>query len=406
MQFQKVAFKNAEGRMLSGRLDLPVDEMPDAYAIFAHCFTCTKNLNAVVNINRALAREGFGVLRFDFTGLGESEGEFAETGFSNNVEDLVAAARFLASDFQAPQLLIGHSLGGAAVLQAASRIPSVKAVATIGAPFDLTDLSGHLGTAEETIRERGEAEVHLGGRSFTIKQHFFDDLRRAKIPQVLENLERPLLVLHSEADNIVGIDHAVRLFQTARFPKSFVSLDRADHLLSQKADSLYVGSVLASWARRYMDPPRKESRSRDLKDNRIVARIGRRGYQTEILANGHSLVADEPIAVGGADTGPSPYDFLVAALGACTAMTLRMYADRKDWPLGSAVVRLKHRKIHAKDCKECESKDGMMDQIEREIELEGPLDENQRSRLLEIADRCPVHRTLHSPIAVKTRLKD
>jgi len=406
MQFQKVAFKNDQGQMLSGRLDLPVDEIPAAYAIFAHCFTCTKNLNAVVNINRALSREGFGVLRFDFTGLGESEGEFAETGFSNNVEDLVAAARFLASDFQAPQLLIGHSLGGAAVLQAASRIPSVKAVAVIGAPFDLTDLSAHLRTAEEEIRERGEAEVYLGGRSFTIKQHFFDELRRAKISRVLENLERPLLVLHSEADNIVGIDNAVRLFQAARFPKSFVSLDRADHLLSQKADSLYVGSVLASWAKRYVDLPQREAKSKDLKDNRIVARIGRRGYQTEILVNGHSLVADEPIAVGGADTGPSPYDFLVAALGACTAMTLRMYADRKDWPLESAVVRLKHRKIHAKDCKECESKDGMMDQIEREIELDGPLDENQRSRFLEIADRCPVHRTLHSPITVKTRLKD
>lgn len=406
MRFQKVSFLNERGQRLSGRLDLPVDEKPRAYALFAHCFTCTKNLNAVFQINQALARRGLAVLRFDFTGLGESEGEFSETNFRTNVSDLVSAADFLAENFEAPRLLIGHSLGGAAVLQAASRIPSTVAVATIAAPFDLTDLKRRLGSRAREIEERGEAPIRLGGQEFVLTRQFLDELEHTRMEEAIRGLDRALILFHSPRDAIVGIDNAARIFQAAKHPKSFVSLDGSDHLLSDRADARYLGEVLASWAGKYireLETPFQPSR--DLTDNRVVARTGKVGYQTEIVANGHRLIADEPVSVGGADTGPSPYDYLVAALGACTSMTLRMYADRKQLPLEGVTVRLRHRKIHASDCSECTTREGSIDVIEREIDLLGPLEEAQRKRLLEIADRCPVHRTLHSEILVKSWLK-
>lgn len=406
MQFQKLFFENAQGVRLAARLDLPLGKKPLAYAIFAHCFTCTKNFNAVVNINRALAREGIAVLRFDFTGLGESEGDFGETNFSSNVTDLLAAADFMKSEFESPKLLIGHSLGGAAVLQAASRIDSVTAVATISAPFNLSHVARHLGSSREQINATGEAPITLAGRQFTITKQFLDDLEQTRMEETIHNLGRALIIFHSPRDEIVGIDNAAKIFQAALHPKSFVSLDHADHLLSNRSDSLYVGSVLAAWSRKYIDIPIEQRQHKDLSDNRVVVRTGRRGFQTEITAGGHSLIADEPIAVGGSDTGPTPYDYLVAALGACTSMTLRMYADRKQWPLDSIIVRLRHKKIHAEDCQECEAGNRKIDYVEREIELEGALDSDQRKRLLEIADRCPVHRTLHSPITVKTWLKE
>jgi uncharacterized OsmC-like protein/alpha/beta superfamily hydrolase len=406
MQFLKLSFKNETGENLAARLDLPVDEKPVAYAIFAHCFTCTKNLNAVVNINRALAREGIATLRFDFTGLGESEGDFSRTSFSSNISDLIAAADFLKLEFDAPKLLVGHSLGGAAVLQAAKYIPSSLAVATIGAPSNLTHLARYLEPHRQAITTKGEAEITLAGKTFRIKKQFLDDLELTHIQETIKSLNKALLILHSPLDDIVGIENATEIFEMAQQPKSFISLDRADHLLSNREDSLYVGSLLAAWARKYLKIPPPASLRRELNDNRVVTRTGRRGYQTEIIANGHRLMADEPIAAGGADTGPNPYDYLAAALGACTGMTLRMYADRKEWPLDAVVVRLKHQKIHAQECQECETRSGTLDFLEREIELEGPLDEEQRQRLLGIADRCPIHRTLHSEIIVKTALKE
>ncbi len=406
MHFLKLTFKNEKGESLAARLDLPVDEKPVAYAVFAHCFTCTKNLNAVVNINRALAREGIATLRFDFTGLGESEGDFSHTSFSSNVSDLIAAADFLKLEFDAPGLLIGHSLGGAAVLQAAKHIPSTVAVATIGAPSNLDHLARYLTPQRQAIATQGEAEITLAGKTFRIKKQFFDDLQPTHFQETIQNLNKALLIFHSPVDSIVGIENAAEIFQMARHPKSFISLDRADHLLSNREDSLYVGSVLAAWARKYLEISLPAAPPRELTDNRVVTRTGRRGYQTEIIANGHRLMADEPIPAGGADTGPNPYDYLMAALGACTGMTLRMYADLKQWPLDSVVVRLRHRKIHAQECRECETQSGKLDSIEREIEIEGPLDGEQRQRLLEIADRCPVHRTLHSEIIVKTALKE
>lgn len=407
MQFQRFTFKNASGQELAARLDLPLDQKPAAYAIFAHCFTCTKNFNAVINIDKALTREGIAVLRFDFTGLGESEGDFSETSFSSNVSDLIAAAEFLTTNFEAPRLLIGHSLGGAAVIQAAPRIHSVAAVAVIAAPASLTRVERIFGGSLKEIEARSEAEVKLDGRAFRIRKQFLDDLEQTRMEETIRKLRKALIVFHSPLDNVVGIDNAAQILLAAKHPKSFVSLDKADHLLSNREDSLYVGAVLAAWVRRYIDLPTEPAPVKDLTDNRVAVRIGRKGFQTEILANGHLLLADEPIAVGGSNTGPSPYDYLVSALGACTAMTLRMYADRKKWPLESVTVRLRHRKIHADDCKDCEAPDDRkIDEIEREIEALGPLSEEQRQRLLEIADKCPVHKTLQSPIRVISRLKE
>mgnify|MGYP002628000346 CR=1 FL=1 len=406
MPIEKITFPGAGGDQLAARLDLPVDGKPIAYALFAHCFTCGKNLRAVGTISRALTGQRIGVLRFDFTGLGESEGDFADTNFSSNVADLVAAARFMEKEYAAPAILIGHSLGGAAVLQAAGELPSVKAVVTINAPADPVHVAHLLAEARPEIEANGEAQVTIAGRSFTVKQQFLDDLDGAKMEKSIRNLRRPLLVCHAPLDNTVGVDNAAKIFTAARHPKSYLSLDQADHLLSNEEDSLYVGTVAAAWARKYVGgllaDPEKPALSADVQ---VVVRTDREHYRTAILANGHPLVADEPLSSGGTDTGPTPYDLLLAGLGACTSITLRMYADRKGWPVEAIIVHLDHSKIHAEDCEECESPSGKIDRIEREIELIGDLDDEQRARLLEIADKCPVHRTLHSEISVVTRLR-
>lgn len=390
---------------MSASLDLPIDSAPIAYALFAHCFTCTKNLKAVGNINRALTQQGIAVLRFDFTGLGESEGEFSDTNFSSNIDDLVAAAAFMAGEFEAPRILIGHSLGGAAVLQAATRLESVKAVVTIGAPYDPGHVQHLFQSSREDIDRTGEAVVLLAGRPFSIKKQFIEDLETQRVVANIAHLRRALLIMHSPFDEIVNVDNARLIYEVAKHPKSYVSLDRADHLLTDEEDSLYAGSVLAAWVRKYIGIPQEEVKSPDTADNRIIAQIGRDHYRTEILANGHALISDEPRQVGGSNSGPTPYDLLVAGLGACTAMTLRMYADHKQLPLEAVTVRLRHRKVHAKDC-DCETNaTGKIDLIERELEIIGELDDAQRHRLVEIADRCPVHRTLDGEIVVKTSLK-
>ncbi len=402
MHTLKTAFDNKRGQRLAAILDRPVDGRPIATAIFAHCFTCSKSYKAIRHISRALAAEGFAVLSFDFTGLGESEGEFVDTSFLSNVDDIVAAAAFLADNHGAPSVLIGHSLGGAAVMMAASRIPSCTAVVSIAAPAGLDHLAGILEPVRDEVDRTGSSEVDLGGRRIRIGRALIDDLSEIRMTDAIADIDRALLILHSPVDRVVGIGHASTIFTAAKHPKSFVSLDTADHLLSRPEDSRYAAGVIANWAKKYLPDHQEELKLPQRGDNRVVARIGATGYRTEILANGHPLVADEPISVGGTNTGPSPYELLAAALGACTTMTLRMYADRKGWPLEEVEVRLRHEKIHCADCAEASGERSKIDHIRRELVIEGDLDEDQRRRLVEIADRCPVHRTLHSEVRITT----
>lgn len=404
MTSQRLSFDNGRGQTLAARLELPVDGRPVAYALFAHCFTCGKDVKAAVRISRALAQRGFGVLRFDFTGIGESEGEFAESGFSSNVNDLIAASEFLGRDYEAPKILLGHSLGGAAVLKAAGDIPSAVAVATVAAPSD-PDYVRRLLDRETDGNGEGPYTVSLEGRTFQIGREFLESLEGAAMSEAIHDLRRALLILHSPLDRVIGIDNAEAIFRAAMHPKSFVSLDRADHLLSSEQDAEYAAGLIAAWASKYLEIQKQEADSRPEAQKQVVVHTGASGYRSEMVANGHALVADEPESVGGTNSGPSPYEYLLAALGSCTGMTIRMYADRKQWPVEGITVRLRHQKVHAEDCADCETREGRVDRIEREIELEGPLDADQRQRLVEIADRCPVHRTLHSEIVVDTHLK-
>ncbi len=397
-----VSFSNASGQTLSGRLVQPDTRPAHAYALFAHCFTCTKNFTATRNVAAALAERGIATLIFDFTGLGSSEGEFADSNFSSNVEDLVSAADFLAREHHAPQLLVGHSLGGTAVLKAAAAIDSARAVATIGSPSHAGHVEHLVAKDADRIERDGEAEVLLAGRPFTVKKQFLDDIRNSPVLDTVAELRKALLVLHAPLDDTVQISNATDLFIKAHHPKSFVSLDDADHLLSREANSRYAGHVIATWAEKYIDDAPQGLAT---VPGATVARTPADSFTTPVNAAGHPFVADEPTSVGGNDAGPAPYDLLSAALATCTTMTLKMYAARKGWPLEASRVTVWHEKIHAKDCADCTSDDNArVDVFERELVLEGDLDEAQRKRLQDIADRCPVHRTLHSEVKVRTTL--
>jgi uncharacterized OsmC-like protein/pimeloyl-ACP methyl ester carboxylesterase len=403
MNSQKVTFLNRSGIEIVARLDLPVDGHINACAIFAHCFTCNKNLNAVRNISRSLTQKGIAVLRFDFTGLGESEGEFSDTNFSSNVEDLLDAAAYMETHLETPEILIGHSLGGAAVMFAAEQLEEVKAVVTIGAPANPQHVQHLFGGKLEAAPEGEPVEVNIGGRGFRLKRQFVEDLHTKDMPTLLKKLRKATLIMHAPHDTIVGIENAREMYHHLMHPKSFVSLDGADHLLSNKADSLYVGNVIAAWVQRYL--PEGEAEDDLTTDKQVAVRIGTEKYVTEVKAGKHSLIADEPRSVGGKDLGPSPYELVAAGLGACTAMTLRMYADRKKWDLQEVTVHLSHIREHAPDSQQSGQSTSMMSTFERELDLEGNLDDKQKQRLLEIANRCPVHRTLEGEIGVRTRLK-
>ncbi len=404
-RFERFDFDGPSGR-LAARLDLPVGQ-PRAYAILAHCFTCTKEIHAARRVALDLNRHRIAVLRFDFSGLGESEGDFSNAGFTGNVEDLKAAARALEQRRGAPALLVGHSWGGAAVLAAAGELPSVRAVATIAAPFDPAHVLDHFRGALEVLKNGEDVEVSVGGRPFRIARRFLDDVLSQRQEERIRELRRPLLILHSPTDEIVGIENAEAIYRAAHHPKSFVSLDDADHLLRHREDARYVAQVIAAWATRYLpellDPELVSPFPEDAAH--VIVADGPTGrYQEVISAKGHRMLADEPEDVGGRNEGPDPYGLLLSALGACTAMTLRMYAAHKKWPLERVAVRLSHRKLHAADCADCETREGKVDEITREIAIRGDrLDETQRTRLMEIADRCPVHRTLLSETKVRTR---
>lgn len=402
MPTQRIEFTGARGQVLAARLDSP-ESTPRAYALFAHCFTCGKDLRSASTVAAALTAHGIAMLRFDFTGLGGSEGDFANTDFSSNIDDLLAAAAFMRDSGRPVSLLIGHSLGGAAVLAAAGAVPGCRGVAVIGAPFRVDHVLENFGSRLADIEREGEATVSLAGRPFRIQRSFVDDARNHDQAARISALGRSLLVLHSPRDEVVGIDNARQIFESARHPKSFVSLDQADHLLTRGQDAQYAATIIAAWAARFLPEPEQEAPGAAATGAPVtVSETGAGVFQQAVVAGRHRFFADEPRGTGGLDSGPSPYDFLLAALGACTAMTLRLYARRKDIALTHVSVGLSHQRIHAEDCRDCESASGRVDLIRRWISLEGDLSTEQRRRLLEIADRCPVHRTLEAEVRVVT----
>jgi putative redox protein len=401
MPTDRFTFPGHSGAALAARLDMP-DGPQLATALFAHCFTCGKDIAAARRISARLASMGIAVLRFDFTGLGHSGGEFGNTSFTSNVGDIVAAAKALEARGMAPSLLVGHSLGGAAVLRAAPDVTSVRAVATIGAPSDPGHVTRNFSHALDEIRQNGTAEVTLAGRPFTIGQAFVEDVAEASLSAAIEKLGAALLVLHGPRDEIVGIDNAQDIFLAARHPKSFVTLDDADHLLSRRRDSDYAAEVIAAWAGRYLDLKSPAPPPGVPEGIVRVSEADPDGFLQDIQAGPrHHVQADEPEAYGGSDLGMSPYGFLSSGLGACTAMTIRMYARRRKIALDHVSVDVSHDKVHAQDA---QARDPKLDVFTRKIRLIGQLSEAERDKLLEIADKCPVHRTLEAEARIETSL--
>ncbi len=416
---RQISFPGSLGSPLAATLELP-DGAPTGVALFAHCFTCSSQSHAATRISAALADRGFAVLRFDFTGLGTSEGDFADTSFTTNIQDLLLAAGWLRANVAEPTLLVGHSLGGAAVIAAAGSLPSVRAVVTIGAPSCPDHVLHLFSQIEDDGADR--VRVDIGGRPFDVGRQFLEDIALQPQLERLGSLHRALLVMHSPTDEIVGVDNARAIFDAARHPKSFVALDGADHLLSRRADSQFTADVIAAWAPRHLlepdtDGPASAIRAPAVPAPGIAAEAGMErpggvvvteaappGYAQSVTDGIHTWALDEPLAVGGTDTGPNPYDVLLSALGACTAITIRMYAGRKGWDLGATSVSLRHSRIHAKDCLDCENAVGMVDHVERRIDLDYRLTSDQRAALLAIADKCPVHRTLTGSVHVSTSL--
>lgn len=404
MKTIKLKIKNRKGIALNAVLELPPNQKPNYFAIFAHCFTCSSSLSAVRNVSRSLAKDGFGVVRFDFTGLGQSEGEFADSHFSANVEDLLDVHQYIKEVYQSPSLLVGHSLGGAAVLVAASLIKEIKAVATIGAPATVKHVKHLFSHAINEIPEKGNIEVHIGGRPFEINKEFVENFDSIDLPTIVKNLRKPLLILHAPFDTIVGIENAKQLYDAAHHPKSFITLDDADHLLSKSSDSIYVGKVIGTWVERYF--PQKDYKMLDTEGEKLVGYLNLKedNFTTFIQTKKHSFIADEPSSVGGDDFGPSPYDLLNASLAACTVMTLKMYSQRKQWDLQEAFVYITNQKIHSDDLEIEIENPGYVDHIRKKIKLIGDLSVSQRERLKEIASRCPVHKTLERGGVFETTL--
>lgn len=400
MPATKVTFENGQGQTIAAAIDWPQGET-QAFAIFAHCFTCSKDLFASRHVSNELTTHGIAVMRFDFTGLGRSHGEFSDTNFTSNISDLVAAADWLAQNHTAPTLLVGHSLGGAAVLAAAPEIESVKAVATIGAPASAEHVLHQFDASLEEIRAKGEATVSIGGRPFPVKIQFIDDVSGDRLTGRVTAGKAAKLILHSPIDAIVGIENAELIFKAARHPKSFVSLDSADHLLSQKSDAIYVATIIASWASRFIASPKEPLKP---EGHVAVVESGEGAFHLNINASGHALTADEPESVGGTNRGPTPYDLLCAALGACTTITLRMYATRKKMAVDEIETQVDHDKEHAADAHEEGAKNAKIDVFTRRIKITGDLTTEERERMLQIADLCPVHKTMEKSSIVRSEL--
>ena len=398
----KVEFMS-QGIALRGVLESPAKNV-SSYAVFAHCFTCGKDIAAASRIARALTEKGIAVLRFDFTGLGNSDGDFSNTNYLSNVEDLKAASDFLKKNYQAPSLLVGHSLGGAAVLSVAHQLPEAKAIVTIGAPCSAKHIVHHFASDIDTINREGQAEVQLGFKKFVIKKQFIDNLEQSE--SKISHFKKALLVMHSPVDNVVKIDEAEKIYKEAKHPKSFVSLDQADHLVSNKKDAEYIATTIAAWASRYVQAPAEQIAQKEVKQGHVYIEEKDHKFAQHVYSDSHHWLADEPISIGGDNSGPDPYEHLLAALGTCTSMTIRMYANRKKWPLKKIGIHLYDERSHHKDSQRANESAQQMDSLNREIHLEGDLDDEQRSRLLEIADKCPVHRTLHGHLVVNTKLGD
>jgi putative redox protein len=404
MNSQRLKIENKKGNKLQAYLELPANQKPNYFAIFAHCFTCSSSLNAVKNISRSLTNHGFGVVRFDFTGLGRSEGEFADSHFSANVDDLIAVNDFLKDHYEAPSLLVGHSLGGAAVLVAASKLETIKAVATVGAPATVSHVKHLFTHGIDDIKNKGRVEVNIGGRPFKIDEEFISDFDKTDLPKIIKLFKKPLLILHSPMDTIVGIKNAHELYHNAHHPKSFVSLDNADHLLSKAEDSLYVGDMIGTWVKRYF--PKQKNLMLDTSGEQLVAHLNLKedNFTTTIQTAKHNFIADEPALVGGDDFGPSPYDFLSAGLAACTVMTLKMYAERKKWDLQEVYAHMTYSKKHSDDLMLDLDKPSRIDHLSKKLTFVGNLDASQRERLKQIASKCPVHKTLQNDIIIDTEL--
>lgn len=406
MKKQKVAIENRKGLLLNAHLELPANQKPNYYAIFAHCFTCSSSLSAVRNICRALTQDGFAVVRFDFTGLGNSEGEFKESHFSANVEDLIDVHNYITRHFEAPSLLVGHSLGGAAALVAAAQIETVTAVATIGAPADVAHVKHHFSHGIEAVQEKGEVEINIGGRPFKINQTFVEAFDNTDLPVTVKKMGKPLLIMHSPLDTVVGVHNAKELYDIASHPKSFVSLDDADHLLTREKDSQYAGAVIATWAKRYS--PKTENKMLATQGEQLVGHLNilEDNFTTSIQTKHHKMIADEPESIGGSNFGPSPYEYLNAALAACTVMTLKMYAQRKKWDLEEVFVYLSHSQKHSDDLNIDVKEPKYLDHISKKLKFVGHLNDQQKEKLREIASHCPVHKTMANQVVFDTMVLD
>jgi putative redox protein len=404
MKSTKLQITNPNGHNLNAHLELPANQKPNYYAIFAHCFTCSSTLNAVKNISRTLTNHGFGVVRFDFTGLGRSEGEFAESHFSGNVADLISVHEYMKTNFDAPSLLVGHSLGGAAVLVAASQLDDIKAVATIGAPATVSHVKHLFSYDIHKLQGDTDVEVNIGGRPFVINKEFVSDFDKTDLPLIVKNLRKPLLIMHSPIDTIVGIENAKELYVNAHHPKSFVSLDNADHLLMNERDSVYAGNMIGAWVERYF--PKQENQMLDTEGEQLIGHLNlvEDNFTTKIQMKNHNLIADEPASVGGDDFGPSPYQLLYASLAACTTMTLKMYADRKQWDLQEVFVYISHSKKKNTELGIEMEKPTRLDFITKKLKFVGNLTDEQKQRLKEIAAKCPVHRTLESNVVFESEV--